>query len=121
MSWEGYKKRLKKSLVKTTLEELGLPEFSLTLRPPVARPWGETKRLGMTAAKVDEIDPLEAVELIERQVAENILEWNLTDPETDEPLPIPAEDPSVLERLPTEVLFFIQRKLREQFEQAVPT
>jgi len=104
-----------------TLEELGLPDFWIKLRPPVGRPWGETKRLGMTAASREDIDPAEAIQLVERQVAESVLDWNLTDPETDEPLKTPSEDPSVLEHIPMEVIFFIQGKLREQFEQAVPT
>lgn len=51
---------------------------------------------------------------------EVVKEWNLTDPETDERLPLPSEDMSVFERLPLEVLWEIKTKLVEVMEQSAP-
>uniref|UniRef100_A0A6H1ZRZ9 Uncharacterized protein n=1 Tax=viral metagenome TaxID=1070528 RepID=A0A6H1ZRZ9_9ZZZZ len=51
---------------------------------------------------------------------EMIEDWNLTDPETDAPLPTPKQDFSSLEKLPQDILWMLKEKLMEVQRDVVP-
>lgn len=51
---------------------------------------------------------------------ELIYEWNLTNPNTDEPLPLPKEDMGVLMCIPADILWHIKEQLIELQEAIVP-
>jgi len=94
-------------------EELGYPQFWIDVKEPGSFLLGEA----------DEItEPLEGDDVSAENIAEvlckMIMDWNLTDPETDVPLDIPTEkDSSSILRLPTSFLRYLQEAINAQTEE----
>lgn len=98
---------------RVTFEELGYPQFWIDVKEPGSFLLGEA----------DEItEPLEGDDVSAENIAEvlckMIMDWNLTDPETDVPLDIPTEkDSSSILRLPTSFLRYLQEAINAQTEE----
>ena len=104
--WDLY---FRKATVQFNLAELGCPDFWVKMRRLDTLPYGRTKRY-----IEGELSPQEALAETEELLKELIVEWNLPDFENPEQaLPLPSEDPSVLEKLPSEFVAFFQKKLQE--------
>lgn len=139
MSWEKYKKTAKHNF-----KDFGCPGFWVELLRLDALPYGEssdaTENLDeetrsklesfIAGGLVDEEAAMQIVlkdretaqkvaELADQQLAKNIANWNLTNPQTDEELPVPTEeDTSSLKVLPREFVAQMHIWLREDSELA---
>jgi hypothetical protein len=139
MSWEGYKK-----IAKHNFKDFGCPGFWVELLRLDAQPYGdrtditdeldeetrtrlETLVAGglanedamMQAALKDPDMARKITELGDRQLAKNIVDWNLTHPKTGEELPVPTEDDALsLQALPREFVAKMHAWLREDSELA---
>jgi len=139
MSWDKYKKTAKHNF-----KDFGCPDFWVELLRLDAQPYGdrtdvtdeldEETRTRLEAVIAGGLDNEEAIvqvalkdpgmarkvtELGDRQLARNIVNWNLTDPKTDEDLPVPTEDDSSsLQALPREFVAQMHTWLREDSELA---
>ncbi len=80
---------------------LGAPEFNCTIRDPKILKYREVK--AFRQAGEDE-------EALLRAMAPLIVQWNLID-DQGRPLPLPKDQPSVLEDLPVGVLEHIAREI----------
>jgi len=69
--------------------------------------YGESKRL---AVEVEALNQAEKVQLNERLIMEHIIAWNWVDDE-GQPLPLPSEDSSVLDRLTGQEMAFLGEAL----------
>ena len=49
-----------------------------------------------------------------------VIKWNFTDPETDEKLPLPKDNPEIMQELPTMVVAWIADKIREENDASLP-
>lgn len=49
-----------------------------------------------------------------------ITKWNFTDPETEKELPLPKDDPDVMQDLPTMIVAWIADKIREANDASLP-
>lgn len=135
--WEEYRK--KANLKTFTLEQFGMKEMWFKVRDPgyltpeeieaLSEQHFETYEKAVEQLTVD----YEKTKKINRQKLREIrravlteydckflVEWNLTDPETNEPLKLPSEDFGSLSRIPIEILYFIKEKMLEVFEGVVP-
>ena len=139
MSWDKYKKTAKHNF-----KDFGCPDFWVELLRLDAQPYGdrtditdeldETTRLAletvMAGGMADEEKLMQAAlkdpglaqkvtDLGDRQLARNIVNWNLTDPKTDEELSVPSEDDTLsLKALPREFVAQMHTWLREDSELA---
>jgi len=90
MGWKEYRK---KRVKRYTFEDMDCPEFWVDIVGAEALEYGLT-----------EVQELETVEEQKAVLVKVIVDWYITDPETDEPLPHPSEDDSVLNKLPIEFI-----------------
>ena len=104
MSWKAYLATLG---VRHTFEKFGLPDFYVILRRVDSYPYANIKKRAPRQIDIAQLEanPELAAELQREQedlLAQAVMEWNLTDPNTDQPLALPKDDPTALDVLPTE-------------------
>lgn len=100
---------------RVTLEKFGFPDFWIEVDSPLSELYGNVRKM---EAAIDSGDDDEDVNL--SSFAKYILDWNLTDPETDEPLKVPDEKNfASIERLPVAVILFIRDVISEETQSAV--
>lgn len=115
----GWKEYLAQRCRKYTFEEIGLPEFYVKLRGLESFPHGESLKM---AEEMRNMSDEEATRASHELLKKMIVEWNFTDPETDEPLPLPREDIEALLKLPNEIIIKINEWVGERMnpENVVP-
>jgi len=116
----GWKEYLAQRHVRYTFEEFGCPEFWVEMRGLESFSHGQSLEL---AEKLRNASDEDTVEESHKLLAMLIKDWNLTDPETGEPLPIPKEDRSSLLKIPHEFVLKLDEWVAERMnpEAAVPT
>ena len=113
INYEEHKKLAgwyKPKSTKVTMEPYGRPDL-----------WVEIKKTAsMTRAEAKAIT-VDADEDGAKALAFFILDWNMTDPYTDEPLAVPTtDDPSSIDYLPSEIIEYLGRSINPDQETAVP-
>lgn len=106
----GWKEFYTQQTRKFVFDELGCPDFWVRMKVMAAYPYGKSIEDG---ALIDELaEQLEGekvslslvakqADISDQMMVSLLVEWNLTDPETDEPLPLPTkEDTQSLRVLP---------------------
>jgi len=95
-------------------DDLGIPDFWIIMRSV------DTISVGMAKEKMgmdeDELTNEETFEISSALMCQLIVDWNITDPEKDDdkPMPLPSQDPSVIDKLPTEFLGKISEWLKQE-------
>lgn len=111
------------------LNTLGLDGFWVKITDPATKPYGWFAKLGAIRKIPEETSNLSEEELEEmfkeqrRVVADLIVDWNLTHPETGEVLPIPSEAKdgvSSLDILPVSLITLISDQIGELFKAMGP-
>jgi hypothetical protein len=104
MSWEKFYAQDAKTY---SFESLGCPEFRVTMRDARALPYGRIRQIQRLATEQERLQaageevPDELIDRYMATLAGLIVYWNLTDPETKQPLPVPTpHDLSSFDRLP---------------------
>ncbi len=93
---------------RVTLAEIGYPDLYIDFRNPATMKYGDIVRMEEIAT--DGMSHEDG----ERVLVDYILDWNLTDNETDSPLPLPTkEDLSPFYALPLFVMMFIRNVIQE--------
>ena len=95
------------------------PEFWVRLKHLDSLEWGRAK-----AYMKEDISDDEAVREAEELLKDAILEWNIPDPHNPgRILPLPKDDPSVLDRLPNAFIMQMQAWMMEgmNVDELVPT
>lgn len=115
----GWKEYLAKRRRRHTFDELGCSDFWVELRGLESFTHGESLEM---MKQMDELSDSETIDATHKLFQKIIVDWNLTDPETDEPLPIPKKDPESLLRLPNEFIIQMNRWAAEGLnpEEQVP-
>jgi hypothetical protein len=98
MGWKDY--LAKKSRV-YTFEDFGCPDFWVKMRGLESFTHGESLQM---MKEMENLSDEESVEASHNLFKKLVIDWNLTDPETDEPLPLPKVDTESLLRLPNEFI-----------------
>jgi hypothetical protein len=122
-----WKKFLVNRRQKFTLEEFGLDEFWVEFVPITAYPRSVIKEISKDVALVERPDDEEISEEEQEQVfvihKYCIVGWNLTDPDIedeDRVMPLPKDDITVLDKLPTDILIWLSKRIGEVNEEANP-
>ena len=117
MGWKEYLAQRRK---RYTFEELECPDFWIEMRGLESFSHGES--IEIAARMQDLSDDDETLKASHELLAKVITGWNLTDPETDEVLPLPREDISSLLKLPNEFIIKMNEWVAERMnpEEAVP-
>jgi len=107
------------------LREEGLPEFWVKLADPATKEHGWLAKLGAArrAADFERLSDEEVMNLFEEQkriLAELILDWNFTHPETGKPLEIPRKSKDSLDLLPLQFIMRLNDEIGKMFEQMGP-
>src|SRR3990170_3302773 len=105
---------------KITMEKWDRPDLYLACRDFKSLPYGSTKDMTKQIKQLDRENPSEeAVSGLLDLIRDLIVEWHMTNPETDEALPKPekAED---WECLPQEILQYIVTEALGQQEETIP-
>ncbi len=98
----------KPKTVRVTFEKVGYPQFYVDIIKPSSYLYGDV-------VAFEGIGPGSPREEVEVALSRVIADWNLTDPRTGEPLPVPSpEDPSPLLALPISFLLVIQEATAEE-------
>jgi hypothetical protein len=109
MSWKEY---LAKRRYRLTLEKLDMPDFWIELRELKTLTIAEFKKLTSIKPGTDP-ESLDASKVID-VIGPLVTAWNLTDPETGEPLPIPSKAGDKIDRIPIDILLFINTEMSER-------
>lgn len=109
MSWETYRKNKTKEY---TFESIGAPDFWVKMISMDTMRYGESKELREDTEKIQE-ESSDDDELMRKLLSRYIIAWNLTDPDTDEPMPVPSKDISALDKLPMDFIAQLNLWLEE--------
>lgn len=118
MGWKAYNAQLAEP---HDFSEFGCPDFKVDLRRIDSFPYGEVKSYTAQAAElgVDEKTTLADVAVINDAVlVKCVTRWNIPHPETGEVLPLPSEDPTSLDVLPSEFVAQLHIWLQEDSQLA---
>lgn len=98
--------RQKNKQIRIDSSEVQGPESFVLVKSPS---WGLLRKAQRLSADGADAATL-GVEFAEEMVRESIIDWNWTD-DNDEPLPSPAKDKSVVEKLTAEEVSFLVEKI----------
>ena len=130
--WESYFDFAQKRVKRITLDAFKLPQFWVDIRYPGSMSPREIKdMLVKERTKLEEalhetikaggdISELNIGTFITQSEMGYIVAWNVTHPKTGDMLKPPAEDPNVLQYLPTDVLMHLKAVILEMTEEMVP-
>jgi len=122
----GWLRELQKSKARRiTLDDAGCPNFWVLLIDPSTQPYGWLVKMGKGRRTTDltEMPPEEIEEVFKDQkkmLIDLIVDWNITHPETGEPLPIPRESNDSIDLLPIQFITLINEQLGKLFETMGP-
>lgn len=101
----------KPKTTKVTFEKFEAPEIEVEVLDVNALPYGQARELSREWERISKLgddatlnDQDTGLKML---LAKLIHSWNVTDPYTDELLPIPKNDIEVVDKLPMEVLMFL--------------
>jgi hypothetical protein len=112
---------------KVDLAEFGLPEFWVELYPITGYPRSIMKEFEASSKeeeKKEEENKEEGTEAITTNLMYKycIVAWNLTDPDIEEEvqLPLPKDNPGVIDRLPVDIVFWLSKQIQVVNDEALP-
>ena len=107
---------------KVDLAEFGLPEFWVELYPITGYPRSIMKEFEVSSK--EEENKEEGTEAITTNLMYKycIVAWNLTDPDIEEEvqLPLPKDNPGVIDRLPVDIVFWLSKQIQVVNDEALP-
>lgn len=110
----------KQKTIEGDFEAEGYPDFKFTAVDVNSLLYGELEDLMALRNKATASDEASS-DLIKELLHRLVIDWNLTDPETDEPLAPPAKDETTFRRLPMSFInHMITKILGEVEKEAVP-